>query len=84
MQINLLTIFSYKVAELEVELDEQKEKFRHLENSMTNGEKSLKKKVTALEQNLESLTLIYHQLVSKMTITKVENQVKSYPIYHFN
>lgn len=60
---------------MEVELDDTKEKYRHLENSMSSGEKSLKKKVTSLEGNLEQLTLIYHQLVSKLTNAKVENQV---------
>lgn len=58
-----------------MELDDTKEKYRHLENSMSSGEKSLKKKVTSLEGNLEQLTLIYHQLVSKLTNAKVENQV---------
>ena len=65
-----------KVAELEVELDDTKEKFRALENSMTSGEKSLKKKVSSLESNLEQLTLIYHQLVSKLSSSKVDLQVK--------
>jgi len=63
------------VADLEVELDDTKEKYRHLENSMSNGEKSLKKKVTSLEGNLEQLTLIYHQLTQKLSSAKIENQV---------
>lgn len=63
---------------MEVELDETKEKFRHLENSMTSGEKSLKRKVTSLEGNLEQLTLIYHQLVSKLTNSKIDIQVSNY------
>jgi len=36
-----------------MELDEEKDKSRHLENSMSNGEKNLKKKVNTLENNLE-------------------------------
>lgn len=63
---------------MEVELDETKEKYRHLESSMSSGEKSLKKKVTSLEGNLEQLTVIYHQLVSKLTSAKVENQVNCF------
>lgn len=56
-------------------MDESKERYANLENSMTAGEKSLRKKVSSLETNLESLTSIYHQLVSKLTSSKIDIQV---------
>jgi len=63
------------VVKLEMELDEEREKNRNLETTMTEGEKALKKKVNTLENNLEQLSAMYHQLASQKSILKVDSQV---------
>jgi hypothetical protein len=47
-----------------MELEEEREKNRILETSMTESEKTLKKKVNVLEANLESVTKMYQLLSS--------------------
>jgi hypothetical protein len=64
-----------KVVKLEMELDEERDKNRTLEATMTDGEKILKKKVNTLENNLEQLTQMYHQLNTQKSTLKVDNQV---------
>lgn len=73
-----------KVVKLEIELDEEKERYRTFEERNSEGERALKKKVVTLENNLEQLTNMYHQLASQKSIWKVDNQVslKSY-IYSY-
>lgn len=66
-----------KVVKLEIELEEEKERNRNLENQMVEGERALKKKVATLENNLEQLTNMYHQLASQKSLWKVDNQVSS-------
>lgn len=58
-----------------MELDEQKERFRTLEDSMSNGEKSLKKKVSQLEKNVEDLSMMYHQVIVNINASKMNAQV---------
>lgn len=65
-----------KVVKLEIELDEEREKNRAIEDRMSEGERGLKKKVVTLENNLEQLTNMYHQLASQKSIWKVDNQVR--------
>jgi len=64
-----------KVVKLEMDLDESKEKYKGLEASMSEGDKSMRRKVNSLERNLEQLTLMYHQLASQKSLLKVDNQV---------
>lgn len=64
-----------KVNVLEMELDDQKDKFRNLEDSMSNGEKSLKRKVSQLEKNVEDLTMMYHQVIVNINASKMNAQV---------
>lgn len=66
-----------KVVKLEIELDEEKERYRTFEERNSEGERALKKKVVTLENNLEQLTNMYHQLASQKSIWKVDNQVCS-------
>ena len=61
-----------------MELDDAKEKNRNLENVMTEGEKKLKKKVNTLENNLEQLTNMYHQLASQKNKWNLDAQVVYY------
>ena len=42
---------------------------------MTEGEKKLKKKVNTLENNLEQLTSMYHQLASQKNKWNIDAQV---------
>lgn len=53
---------------------------------MSNGEKSLKKKVTGLEKNVEDLTMMYHQLIANINNLKNTNQVlyKLFNIFNFS
>jgi kinesin family protein 5 len=64
-----------KVVKLEIELDEEKEKNRNLESTMTEGEKKLKKKVNALEINLETLTNMYQTLNSQKHKWNLDHQL---------
>jgi len=67
-----------KVVELEILLDGEKERANSLEGSMTEGEKSLRKKVISLESNLEQITTLYHQVCSQKANLNLDNQVISY------
>jgi len=58
-----------------MELDEEREKRKSLENAMSEGEKALKKRVNVLGSNLEQLTQMYHQLVSQKSLKKIDAQV---------
>ena len=49
-----------KVVRLEMELDEAKEQYKILENSLTSGDKLTKKNLAKMERNLEQITLMYH------------------------
>jgi len=64
-----------KVVELEILLDGEKERANSLEGSMTEGEKSLRKKVISLESNLEQITTLYHQVCSQKANLNLDNQV---------
>ena len=67
-----------KVVELEILLDAEKERANSLEGSMTEGEKSLRKKVISLESNLEQITTLYHQVCSQKANLNLDNQVIGY------
>jgi chromosome segregation ATPase len=64
-----------KVVQLEIALDESEERFRRLENSMNMGDIPLKKKIRKLENQVEQLTIMYHQVVSEKSVLKVDYQV---------
>ena len=64
-----------KVVKLEVELKEEKDRSRELENRVGEVEQMTKKKIITLENNLEQLTGMYHQLASQKSIWKVDSQV---------
>jgi len=73
-----------KVIQLEIELDDSKEKYRSLESAISEGDRALKRKVLSLERNIEQLTLMYHQLVSQKSSLKVECQVNEKRIQRKN
>lgn len=50
--------------------------YRNLENSMTEGELKLKKKMNALEHSLEQLSILYSQLTSQKAKMNVEMMVQ--------
>jgi len=60
---------------LEAELDDAKHNYKALESTLSEGERTLKKKSDILERNLEQLTLMYHQLVSEKSKWTVEKKV---------
>lgn len=64
-----------KVVQLEMALDESEERFRRLENSISQGDMPLRKKISKLENQAEQLTLMYHQVVSEKSVLKVDYQV---------
>ena len=57
------------------DLESEQENSRNLENSMTTGERHLKKKMDSLESNLSQLTVLYNQLAQQKSVLKVEAQV---------
>jgi len=73
-----------KVIQLEIELDDSKEKYKSLESAISEGDRALKRKVLSLERNIEQLTLMYHQLVSQKSSLKVECQVNEKRIQRKN
>lgn len=60
-----------------MELDDEKEKVKGLENMMSEGEKALKKRVSILESNLEKITQMYHQLTSQKAAQTIDHHVNS-------
>ena len=56
-------------------LDDAKESYRALENSLTKDDRTFKKHIAKLERNLEQITLMYHQVVSEKSVLKVDLQV---------
>ena len=65
-----------KIRELQVLLENEEERYKNLEEGMTDGEKASKKKNENLERNLDQLTLMYHQLVSQKSTMKVKKQIQ--------
>lgn len=63
------------MVDLELALEEERENYKALELTMSEGERSLKKKSDVLERNLEQLTLMYHQLASQKSALSVDKQV---------
>ena len=64
-----------KVIELEIALDSAKERYEALENTLTLGEKNLKKKTEVLSKNLEQLGFLYHQLMNEKATSKVDLKI---------
>jgi kinesin family member 5 len=73
-----------KIVELRLNLDSEAEKYKALENTMSVGERALKKRSDQLERNLEPLNLMYHQLVSQKSMLKVDKQVSERKITRLN
>ncbi|OMJ73454.1 hypothetical protein SteCoe_27847 [Stentor coeruleus] len=73
--INELNLKGKKNADLQLMIDVSEEKYRALENTMSDGEKTLKRRSDALEKNLERLSLMYHQLVTQKSMLKVDKQI---------
>ena len=61
-----------KIIDLELDLDNSKQKYKNLESMLSEGERALKRKTDTLERNLEQLTLMYNQLVSQKSQISVE------------
>ncbi|OMJ87327.1 hypothetical protein SteCoe_11015 [Stentor coeruleus] len=64
-----------KVIELEITLDNAKEKYESLENALTAGEKKLKQRVDLLSKNMEQLSTAYQQLLNEKAGSKVDLKV---------
>ena len=61
--------------ELEIRLDDIKEAYRQLENSIPGDGKQLKHKIQLLERSLEQVSAMYQQSVNERSILKVDLQV---------
>lgn len=64
-----------KVIELEITLDNAKEKYESLENALTLGERKLKQRVDLLNKNMEQLSIAYQQLLNEKAGSKVDLKV---------
>lgn len=64
-----------KIKELQSALQDSSNRFRVLENSLSEGEKANKTRSDGLQRTLEQLTLMYHQLMSKESNAKVEKKI---------
>ncbi|OMJ91648.1 hypothetical protein SteCoe_5803 [Stentor coeruleus] len=73
-----------KIQELQVVIDSAAEKYKALENTMSDGERSLKRRSDTLERSLEQLSLMYHQLATQKSALKVDNQVCERKIVRLN
>lgn len=71
-----LSSLNDKQVRLLMQLETEQVNYRNLENSMTEGERKLKKKMNALEHSLEQLTVLYNQLVSQKAKMAIEMQVQ--------
>ena len=65
-----------KNLQLEVALDEIKDAYRMLEQSMKGDDRSLKQKVQLLERSIEQVSAMYQQSMNEKSILKVELQTK--------
>ena len=61
-----------RIIELELSLEDFKQAYWNLEDLLSDGEKTLKRKTDTLERNLEQLTLMYHQLVTQKSQISAE------------
>ena len=65
-----------KNLQLEMALDEIKDAYRLLEQSMKGDDRSLKQKVSALERSIDQISAMYQQAVNEKSILKVDLQTK--------
>ena len=64
-----------KVLKLEMQLDEAKDAYRNLENSITKEDLKFKQKAQNLEKNLDQIHQMYQNVTSEKSILKVDLQV---------
>lgn len=64
-----------KVLKLEMQLDEQKDAYRQLENSISREDLKFKQKAQNLEKNLDQIHQMYQNVTSDKSILKVDLQV---------
>ena len=64
-----------KISDMQNKLKASEEKYKTLENNLSEGERKSKERSDTLERNLEQLTLMYHQLTSRESNLKVERKV---------
>lgn len=64
-----------RIARLESDVKEYKEKLDLFEKQLTPDEKNLHKKIYTLEKNLEQVNNMYHQVVTQKSVLKIENQI---------
>lgn len=64
-----------KVLQLEELLDESKDKYRQLENSISREDLQFKQKAQSLEQNLDQIHKMYQNVCSEKNMLKVDLQV---------
>ncbi|CAG9315273.1 unnamed protein product [Blepharisma stoltei] len=64
-----------QIIDLEIALDDSKNDYNSLENSMNLDAKEAKRRNDHLQRSLEQLTLMYHQLVNQNSALSVEKQI---------
>ncbi|EAR95613.3 kinesin motor catalytic domain protein (macronuclear) [Tetrahymena thermophila SB210] len=73
-----------KVVELEIKLDESREREAKLQDFITSDEKTRMKKITTLENNMQDLTKMYYEQQSQSQNWKVDSQVTDNKIQRKN
>ena len=73
-----------KIIELELRLDDAKESYKNLESFLTEGQRSLKRKMDTMQRNLEQLTIMYHQLITQKSQIQVEKQLNEKKLLRAN
>lgn len=64
-----------KVLKLEIQLDESKDAYRQLEQSISKEDLKFKQKAQNLEKNLDQIHQMYQNVTSEKSILKVDLQV---------
>lgn len=73
--LRLLEEKSERIAQLEIELKENSNSIKILENKVNPEDRQFAKKIVNLEKNLDQLNSMYQQIVTAKGVVKCENQV---------
>lgn len=66
---------SHLIKELQENYEQEKEKRKKAEEQLLRNEKDVKKKLTSLENNIQQLTSVYHDLYVEQSKWKIENTI---------
>ena len=63
------------IRELQENYEQEKEKRKKAEEQLLRNEKDVRKKLTSLENNIQQLTSVYHDLYVEQSKWKIENTI---------